>query len=502
MNDQTAVSPIANGILDDVVSANHTDDMMMDQGAEVPETTENQEDGQQDHDQENIDGDDEEEEEHNESRLELEEENNEEEQDDEDEEEEEEEGSSRKRQRRSTSSFTPADFKHEPHRPIDIPAGRGVKLGDIGPIHSNVNKRNSTDPILLSLHKFLLGGPGGCLGKGRTSKNLVKKHILDFSGYLPPLKKETEVVEKGEDNVQEEKEQEVQEEGHDVVKEETGEEKEQDQGEGEGVKGDGEEAREEEEVKAGEEEGKEKEEGEREEREGEMEDEEEEMEDEEEEAEERMIAKAEKLSLPLLKSFCDILCLDRRPVDGKVPNKNMLIDRLLDFLAEPSPDGIDAEACSPKKRGRKPKNQQQQQHKEESGMDVDEEEEVDSPKRKRGRPRKQRDESAEDSEVKVPKKRGRPRKQKEETPVEHGEDESGEDEDGDKKENGLSADALMEKDLRKFARSYTFLFFDEKASMEHAFELATEKFGSKLDDGKKEMLTALMMKAKGTPKKK
>jgi hypothetical protein len=217
-----------------------------------------------------------------------------------------------------------------------------------------------------------------------------------------------------------------------------------------------------------------------------------------------MISKAEKLSLPLLKSFCDILCLDRRPIQGKVPNKNMLIDRLLDFLAEPTPDGIDVEASSPKKRGRKPKNHQ----KEESAMDVDEEE-VSSPKKKRGRPRKQKEESAEDEEkVKIPKKRGRPRKQKEESPStsakeDDGEEESGEDEDDEHMgADGEKKGTLMEKDLRKFARSYAFLFLEEKATLEHAMELATEKFGDKLDDGKKEMLTTLLNKAMGKPKKK
>lgn len=227
---------------------------------------------------------------------------------------------------------------------------------------------------------------------------------------------------------------------------------------------------------------------------------------------ERMISKAEKLSLPLLKSFCDILCLDRRPVKGKVPNKNMLIDRLLDFLAEPSPSGIDAEASSPKKRGRKPKNEQL----EESMMDMDEEE-VLSPKRKRGRPRKEKEESTEDIDetVKIPRKRGRPRKQKEESPVTSAKEDDGEEEseeeghmgvEGEKKEgadvNGMSADVLMEKDLRKFARSYAFLFHEEKAAIEHAMELAAEKFGSKLDDGKKEILNSLLNKAMGKPKKK
>lgn len=363
--------------------------------------------------------------------------------DDDEEEEEEDEGddeggSSRKRQRRSTSSFAPADFKHEPHRPVEIPPGRGVKLGDIGVIHQNVNKRPSTDPILVSLHKFLLGGPGGCLGKGRTSKNVVKKHILGFSGYLPPKKEEEQ---QGEGLV--DKEQKGEEEEEEVLNEM------------------------------------------------------------EEEAEERMISKAEKLSLPLLKSFCDILCLDRKPVQGKVPTKNMLIDRLLDFLAEPSPDGIDAEVASPKKRGRKPKNQT------ENAMDVDAGEvQVTSPK-KRGRPRKQKDD---DAEVKVPKKRGRPRKQKEESsPVpsskeDNAEEESAEDDEehgeGAKDGKTLTGDVSLDKDLRKFVRSYVFLFHEEKATLENAMELAHEKFGSKLDDGKKEILSMLLSKAMGKPKKK
>jgi hypothetical protein len=92
------------------------------------------------------------------------------------------------------------DFKEEKdNKKIEIPAGRGVKLDTIEIIKANVSKMKNTDPILAELHKFLLGGPGGCLGKGRTGKKLLKKHVLEFSGYLPDIEegdKEGEEIER------------------------------------------------------------------------------------------------------------------------------------------------------------------------------------------------------------------------------------------------------------------------------------------------------------------
>jgi len=108
--------------------------------------------------------------------------------------------SASKRQRKSTTSFSPMDFKEEKdNKKIEIPAGRGVKLDTIEIIKANVSKMKNTDPILAELHKFLLGGPGGCLGKGRTGKKLLKKHVLEFSGYLPDIEegdKEGEEIER------------------------------------------------------------------------------------------------------------------------------------------------------------------------------------------------------------------------------------------------------------------------------------------------------------------
>ena len=96
--------------------------------------------------------------------------------------------SASKRQRKSTTSFSPQNFKEDKDaKKIEIPSGRGIKLEEIEVIKATVSKKKNTDPILVELHKFIFGGPGGCLGKGRTSKKLIKKHILEFSGYLPDV---------------------------------------------------------------------------------------------------------------------------------------------------------------------------------------------------------------------------------------------------------------------------------------------------------------------------
>jgi hypothetical protein len=80
--------------------------------------------------------------------------------------------------------------------------------------------------------------------------------------------------------------------------------------------------------------------------------------------------KTEALSLPLIKTFCDILYVNRGPENGKIAGKPILIDRMLDFLAEPSEDGITV--SKGKKRGPKPK--------EETGEDDDVEVSVDPEK--------------------------------------------------------------------------------------------------------------------------
>lgn len=271
--------------------------------------------------------------------------------------------SASKRQRKSTTSFSPMDFKEgkDSSRKVEIPAGRGVKLDTIEIIKTNVTKRKTTDPILAELHRFLLGGPGGCLGKGRTGKKLLKKHILEFSGYLPE-------VEEGDDE---------------------GEELERD-------------------------------------------------------AEERMQTKAENMSLPLLKTFCDILSVHRGPEEGtkgkkgKLATKSILVDRLLDFLSDPSVDGIDAAAAvaTGKKRGPKSKKRQDEEESE-----------------------------AEDEEME------------------------------DAAEEEEAADSVpSQKALKAFVKAYLICFNSDKISEEHALQIATDKFGDDLGDGK-DALAKLLKKA-------
>jgi len=56
--------------------------------------------------------------------------------------------------------------------------GKGTKLKDIPKVKSNVDKLLTKDPTLSSAHKFLYGG------RGIVAKKVVKKQILEFSGYL------------------------------------------------------------------------------------------------------------------------------------------------------------------------------------------------------------------------------------------------------------------------------------------------------------------------------
>lgn len=97
--------------------------------------------------------------------------------------------STSKRSRKSAQSFEPVNFKEETvdKNSIEIPAGRGDKLQDISVIHTTINNMKSEDPVLRALHKFLLGGVGGCLGRGRTPIKFLKKQVLEFSGYLPEV---------------------------------------------------------------------------------------------------------------------------------------------------------------------------------------------------------------------------------------------------------------------------------------------------------------------------
>ena len=61
-----------------------------------------------------------------------------------------------------------------------------MKLSDIPAIRSKIMQERDNVPIMNEMHKFLFRGKGGCLKlRGRVKVQVVKSHLLDFSGYLP-----------------------------------------------------------------------------------------------------------------------------------------------------------------------------------------------------------------------------------------------------------------------------------------------------------------------------
>ena len=65
------------------------------------------------------------------------------------------------------------------------PSG-GMKISDIPAIQSKIMQERDNDPIMNKMHKISFLGKGGCLKlRGRVKVQVVKSHLLDFSGYLP-----------------------------------------------------------------------------------------------------------------------------------------------------------------------------------------------------------------------------------------------------------------------------------------------------------------------------
>lgn len=272
-----------------------------------------------------------------------------------------------KRSRKSLTTFEPEDYTKTPTKikEIKIPEGRGTKLRDIPSVASKVNEYKVTDPILQKAYRLLYGGTGGIIGRGRgLIKKDLKKNLLEFSGYLPPL---------------------VSTEG--LSEEEKGR-----------------------------------------------------IEEREDELEEKFATKAHQFKIPLLKSLCDLFDISRQYAPGskKLPDKEGLVDLLLDFLGAPNASLTKSAQAKPKRGPSK------------------------SPKKT----------STEDTPK---KKRGRPPKKKVEEDVEMAEAEVVEEEDVDEVIDGKTIPS--EKKLRNWVKAYVNCFNLEKATTNHAIETASDKFG-------------------------
>lgn len=66
--------------------------------------------------------------------------------------------------------------------------------------------------------------------------------------------------------------------------------------------------------------------------------------------------KLKNFGVPLMKSICDLLCLNRRPPSGKLASKGFLFNLLLEFFSHPDEKYVNTapmDAASPAKKKRK-----------------------------------------------------------------------------------------------------------------------------------------------------
>lgn len=88
--------------------------------------------------------------------------------------------SSGKRTRRSATRLSPEALDTPNKKEFFVPVGRGVKLEDIEDVKARIKATKRDDPVLKDAHSLLF------TIRGRPKRNLIKTHILQFSGYLMP----------------------------------------------------------------------------------------------------------------------------------------------------------------------------------------------------------------------------------------------------------------------------------------------------------------------------
>jgi len=287
-----------------------------------------------------------------------------------------------KRERKAANHFEPGNFKDERQKNSLSPQpGRGTALKDIPKIKSKIDRFSLKDPTLAASHKFVYGG------RGNVAKKLIKKQLLEFSGFLLA---DDEGQEKVEDD--------------DAILR-------------------------------------------------------------------KMSTRAYKMTIPLLKTVCDLFDVDRQPDARKkaVLDKEGIVDKLLTFLASPDIKLTNGGRLSTKKRSR-------------SSISK-------SPKTKKSK-------KAEDAEVVV-------LDDEDDEEMEEEEEES-EEEEEEKEEVGEGSRGKKmptKRELRKFVKAYVTCFSMEKTTSKHLIQTASDKFDVDVSSKKKdilELLTAEMPSETGT----
>jgi len=266
-----------------------------------------------------------------------------------------------KRERKVADHFEPGNYREDRQKAsnVTVQLGKGTKLKDIPSVRAKIDKLAIKDPTLLAAHKFLYGG------RGSVARRVIKKQLLDFSGYL--------------------------------IADVKGQEKEED----------------------------------------------------DDTASEKFAARANRMTIPLLKIMCDLFDVDRsHPGRPSALDKEGIVGRLLDFMVAPDITLTNAGKPKAKKRGRPSISR--------------------SPKAKRSK-------KSEEIEVEV----------------EYIEDEEEEEEEEDAPKGAEGKKMPSKKELQKFVRAYVTCFSMEKTTTKHLIQTASDKFDVDVASKRKDILELL-----------
>eukprot|EP00542_Grammatophora_oceanica_P021267 CAMPEP_0194037560 /NCGR_PEP_ID=MMETSP0009_2-20130614/9898_1 /TAXON_ID=210454 /ORGANISM="Grammatophora oceanica, Strain CCMP 410" /LENGTH=377 /DNA_ID=CAMNT_0038679771 /DNA_START=59 /DNA_END=1192 /DNA_ORIENTATION=+ len=314
-----------------------------------------------------------------------------------------------KRERKSVDRMIPTNFVERTAN-VSMIDGRGQALKDIPIFVQHLDSLNVNAPEITEAFRFLFH-------RGKVNQLTKKEALLNFTGYLERIKEEEE-NEKDDKSDDKEKKEGAKDDADEDANNKKKKKKKQDKLD--------------------------------------------------EDAEAKMSKKAYKMKIAELKKLCDFFQVDRSAKDGESVTKDVLVDRLLDFLGEPDeshcikPKGSSSKTSS-KKAAASKKSKAKSKKSSSSG---------------KGKKNSKKEEEEEEDEE----------EEEEEAVAASGDEEDdGDDNDGKK----LPSD----KALRKWVKAYVACFNLDKATTKHAMETASDKFGVNLSEKKrviKKMLTEEM----------
>lgn len=193
------------------------------------------------------------------------------------------------------------------------------------------------------------------------------------------------------------------------------------------------------------------------------------------------MARANKLTMGQVKMLCDFFAVDRDPDEGEKVTKELLIDRLLDFLSGPNDDMTieldEKKPLAPSSRGtikgtKSPSPQKKKQQPEKKK----------SVKKKSGKSKKSKKSPASGKT-----KSGRSTKKVSYAEESDESEEFQEDDDEESESEPETGEMPDDEELRMWVKAYVACHNMNKVTIKHALKLARDKFGVKMDSKKQTM---------------